>query len=405
MKIAYITTEFPPRIYGGLGVYVDAISRELASMGEKISVVTMGDAELKRREAFKGIEVLREIPLPLGDGLEIFFSPQTLAWGEGMAFLLDFLSFNQLAASRLRDAGPFDLCVAQDWLGLPGAMALKRSGVPMIYHVHGLELGRSENPNLQLVSLERKGASLADAVITVSHAMKEELAGMGVPEEKIHVCHHGIDAKIYDPGRIRKSRLGRLRSSYGLSQEDQVLLFVGRLEPVKGVLQLLQAMPSVLEKHPRVKLLVVGKGSLEDRVRSEAEKLGVKLIPEFLDPDAKAYHYALADLCLFPSLYEPFGIVALEAGAMERPSIVGASGTSGLREIVENPSSPRPTGIHVNPRDPGDIAWGIDLALEDPARLRAWGRNARERVQNLFTMKRAAELTLDIYREVAQSLS
>ena len=81
------------------------------------------------------------------------------------------------------------------------------------------------------------------------------------------------------------------------------------------------------------------------------------------------YHYALADLCVFPSLYEPFGIVALEAAAMGKPAVVGAAGTSGLAEIVENPADSRPTGVHVNARDPGDIAWGINLALEDLERL------------------------------------
>ena len=100
------------------------------------------------------------------------------------------------------------------------------------------------------------------------------------------------------------------------------------------------------------------------------------------------HHYATADLCVFPSLYEPFGIVALEAAAMARPAVVGASGTSGLREIVENPAATKPTGVHVNARDPVDLAWGINLALEDPVRLKAWGKNARVRVLDLFTWRR-----------------
>ncbi len=111
-------------------------------------------------------------------------------------------------------------------------------------------------------------------------------------------------------------------------------------------------------------------------------------------------HYALADLCVFPSHYEPFGIVALEAAAMARPAVVGASGTSGLLEIVENPASKRPTGVHVDGRRPEDIAWGINLALEDRERLKAWGKNARELVLERFTWKKAAEQTLAIYEEV-----
>jgi glycosyltransferase involved in cell wall biosynthesis len=314
------------------------------------------------------------------------------------------MSYNQLAASRLLQESPNDLCVAHDWLGLPGALAVKQKGTAMIYHVHGLEVGRSEHPNPQLVSLERNGAKAADLVITVSEAMTQELVGLGVPSEKIRVCYHGVDSEFFDPSIIDSTKLEKLRKHYGLDVDDIVILFIGRLEPVKGIIQLLQAIPKVLEKHPRVKLLMIGKGSLEELVRSEAEKSGfLTLVTDFIDPEAKAYHYALADLCIFPSLYEPFGIVALEAAAMGKAAVVGASGVSGLREIVENPGTKNPTGVHINPRDPSDIAWGINLALEDSDRLKAWGENARERVQKNFTWRRAAEITLNIYREVAES--
>lgn len=404
MRVAYLTTEFPPRIYGGLGVYVDCISRELVTLEQSVAVYVPGDAALSNHEMAGGVEVFRETPVPMIDGMVPFLSEQTLAWGPGLDLLLDLLSYNQLAASRLLQEGPYELCVAHDWLVLPGALAVKQKGTLMIYHVHGLEVGRSDHPNLQLVSLEKKGAKAADLVITVSEAMKEELADLGVPVEKIRVCYHGVDSEFFDPSRIDASKLEKLRERYGLDVDDIVILFIGRLEPVKGVIQLLQALPKVLEKHPPAKLLIVGKGTLEDLVRSEAEKSGlITLVTDFIDPEAKAYHYALANLCVFPSLYEPFGIVALEAAAMGKVAVVGASGVSGLREIVEHPGTENPTGVHINPRDPGDIAWGINLALEDPERLKEWGKNARERAQKNFTWRRAAQITLNIYREVAES--
>ena len=404
MRVAYLTTEFPPRIYGGLGVYVDCISRELVALEQSVSVFVPGDASLPKHEMAGGVEVFREQPVPMRDGLVPFFSEQTLSWGPGLDLLLDLLSYNQLAASRLLQEGPNDLCVAHDWLGLPGALAVKQKGTPMIYHVHGLEAGRSEQPNPQLVHLEKEGAKAADLVITVSEAMKQELADLGVPAEKIRVCYHGVDSDFFDPSRIDPAKLEQLRENYGLDVDDIVILFIGRLEPVKGVIQLLQAIPKVLEEHPRTKLLMVGKGSLEELVRSWAEKSGfLTLVTDFIDSEAKAYHYALADLCVFPSLYEPFGIVALEAAAMGKAAVVGASGVSGLREIVENPGAKKPTCVHINPRDPGDIAWGINLALEDPERLKEWGKNARDRVQNNFTWRRAAQITLNIYEEVAAS--
>jgi glycogen synthase len=180
------------------------------------------------------------------------------------------------------------------------------------------------------------------------------------------------------------------------------VLFMGRLEPVKGIVQLFSAIPDVLAEHPKFKLLVVGKGSLESWALPEAKRLGcITLVTDFLDAEDKMHHYALADLCVFPSIYEPFGIVALEAAAMGKAAVVGASGTSGLAEIVKNPAAQRPTGVHVNARDSKDIAWGINLALEDMDRLKSWGKNARARALEEFTWRKAAERTMAIYMEVA----
>lgn len=405
MKIAYFSIEFPPRVFGGLGVYADFISRELTSLGNEIVVFTWGDQLLKRRQGRGGVTACREIPLPLKDSIEIFLSHETHAWGEGLDFLYDLLSYNQLAASRFMEEGPFDICAAHDWLGLPGAMAVKRmTGTPLIYHVHSTEIGRSLSPNPQLVSLEIKGASISDAIITVSESMKDLLVGQGFPKEKVYVCHNGVDTKAFSPSSIKPNKLEELRSSYGIGENDCVILFLGRLEPVKGAIQLIQAMPYVLEKNPNSKLIIVGRGTLEESAKKAAEPLGdrVEFNSDFLDLASKVHHYALADLCVFPSLYEPFGIVALEAAAMEKASVVGASGTSGLREIVENPTSTSPTGVHVNPHDPRDIAWGINLALEDKSMLETWGKNARKRCLENFTWSIAAEKTIQIYREVLQ---
>jgi glycosyltransferase involved in cell wall biosynthesis len=402
MRIAYFSTEYPPLIYGGLGVYVDNISRNLASLGQKISVFSWGLDSLPRHENFGGVDVFREPPLPMKEGMEIFLSPETLAWGEGLKFLLDLFSYNQLSLGDLMQEERFHLVVAHDWLGLPGGMGARSMGIPLIYHVHGLETGRSERPNPQLVALERKGAAVADLVITVSEAMKRELATMGVPAEKVRVCYHGVDTEFFDPRLVDPGAIETLRKKYGYAKDDIIVLFVGRLEPVKGIKELFSAMPLILAEYERVKLLVVGKGSLETWARGEVQKQGnIRLVTDFLDAEEKRLHYALSDLCVFPSLYEPFGIVALEAAAMGKPCVVGASGTSGLAEIVQNPGTEKPTGVHVNARDPEDLAWGINLALADMEKLLTWGRNARDRAITEFSWQKAAEKTLEIYEELA----
>ncbi len=404
MKIAFLSLEFPPRIYGGLGVYVDEISRQMAALSQSISVFTPGDGQLPRQEKMEGVEVFRTSPVAIRDGLDIFLSPETLAWGEGLRFLEDLLSINLQSAAGVMEKGPFDICVAHDWLGLWGGMAVKRVGMPLIFHVHGLETGRSESPNQQLLALERKGALEADRIITVSEAMKRQITEMGISGDKIAVCYHGVDSQFFDPQRADALSLKSLKRRYGFADDDIIILFLGRLEPIKGVRQLIEAFPSVLSRHPKARLLLVGRGSLEDWVKQELERLGngnARLVTDFLSPVDKMHHYAMAAICVFPSIYEPFGIVALEAAAMGKAAVVGAAGTSGLAEIVNNPASPKPTGVHVDARRAEDIAWGINLALEDAKRLISWGENARERALVEFTWQRAAEKTLAIYKDVA----
>lgn len=404
MRIAYLSLEYPPRIFGGLGVYVDEMSRGLRALGESVSVFTPGELGLTRYEDRGGVEVFRMSQIAIRDGLEFFLSPQTLAWGSGLTFWQDLLSVNQLSASSIIENGPFDLCVAHDWLGLWGGMALKREGLPMIYHVHGLENGRSVSPNPQIAALEGLGAEQSDLVLTVSEAMKRELLQMGVSSEKVFVCHHGVDSGFFDPEKADPEALAGLRKAYGFSEWDLVILFVGRLEPVKGVRELFASFSRLRRDGRRPRLLIVGRGSLEPELRRQMEgmeKGSVTLVTDFIGPAEKRLHYALADLCVFPSIYEPFGIVALEAAAMGKAAVVGAAGTSGLAEIVNRPGTVHPTGVHVNGSDPSDIAWGINLAFEDLDRLTEWGRNARARALESFTWRRAAERTREIYRRVA----
>lgn len=125
----------------------------------------------------------------------------------------------------------------------------------------------------------------------------------------------------------------------------------------------------------------------------------VSIRGEFLPEKDRILQYAACDIAVFPSLYEPFGIVCTEAMNMAKPVIVGARGTSGLREQVI-PSGPDQSGIHINPYDLLDIAWGINSVLQDPEYARKLGRNARKRVLDQFTWDKSIDQTLGIYEEV-----
>ncbi|MEM3785802.1 MAG: glycosyltransferase family 4 protein, partial [Nitrososphaeria archaeon] len=300
------------------------------------------------------------------------------------------------------DGREFDLIVAHDWLSFIGGIISKRElKLPLVTHFHSTEKGRSMgNGSKTIVELEMMGGKVADKIVTVSNAMLDDLANLDIPREKVQVVYNGVDPKKYDPTAISDDAKLYIRRRYGIKDDEQMILFVGRLVPVKGVDKLIYAMKHVSEKYPKAKLVLVGTSESEAYYSSLISNLClndcVKARFEFIDEEERILHYAACDIAVFPSLYEPFGIVALEAMSMEKPVVVGARGVSGLREIVV-PSGPNQCGVHVNPYDPSDIAWGINVLLEDLERARQFGKNGRRRVLEKFTWDNAVEETIKVY--------
>ncbi len=179
-----------------------------------------------------------------------------------------------------------------------------------------------------------------------------------------------------------------------------MILFLGRLSWVTGGRNLLQAMPSVLREYPNTKLVILGMGEQQNDIVEAAARFGIedKIVYrfDFVPEDERILHYAASDMCVFPSVYEPFGIVSLEAMSMEKPVVVGARGVVGFREQVLS-SGPEQNGVHVNGEDPADIAWGIKEVLKNPEKARNWGENGRKRVLEYFTWRKVAEETAKIY--------
>jgi glycogen(starch) synthase len=139
-------------------------------------------------------------------------------------------------------------------------------------------------------------------------------------------------------------------------------------------------------------------------VQSQKLQDCVKFRSEFVPEEERIAHYAACDVAVFPSLYEPFGIVALEAMSMEKPVVVGATGISGMKEIVI-PNGPEQCGFHVNPNDPVDIAWGVVSAIKDPKRKVELGKMGRKRVLECFTWDVIAKKTIELYQELLESMS
>jgi glycosyltransferase involved in cell wall biosynthesis len=147
----------------------------------------------------------------------------------------------------------------------------------------------------------------------------------------------------------------------------------------------------------------LGRGEEQQDIIEMTTRLGIKENVtcrfEFVPEDERILHYAAADVCIFPSVYEPFGIVSLEAMSMAKPLVVGAQGVVGFREQVIS-SGAEQNGIHVNGEDPMDIAWGIKEVIKDPQRAKTWGENGRKRVLEYFTWKKVAKQTLGVYESL-----
>jgi glycogen(starch) synthase len=415
LKMAVLVYEYPPKIVGGLGTYAAEITRKFVLLDHDVTVFTMNDdtGSLPTRELWRGIEIHRPLHIDVSDSLPDVIAEDVRKWGRGINFFSKLLVYNYLTASKMvnelvRSEGfLFDITIAHDWLSAMGGIAIKRElGMPLAFHVHSTEKGRTMGNGSEVVSnIELRAAQTADIVVTVSNAMRDELIGLGFPAEKIRVVYNGVDPQKYSPNEVSKEKTQEIRAKYGLKDDDLMILFLGRLVWIKGADKLIASMPHVLQKIPNAKLVIVGLGDMQDYLTRLAQNLKiqdqVKFCFEFIPEEDRIAHYAACDVAVFPSVYEPFGIVAIEAMSMEKPVVVGASGVSGMREIVI-PTGPEQCGFHINPNDPTDIAWGIIGSLENADMRRQLGLNGRKRVLKEFTWDEIAKKTIKVYSDLIE---
>ncbi len=413
MKLAVLVYEYPPKIVGGLGTYAAEITRKFVLSDNDVTVFTMNDdaGGLPTREIWRGIEIHRPQHIDISDSLPDVVAEDIRKWGRGIHMFSKIMVYNYLSASKLinelirKESIKYDIVVAHDWLSAIGGMTVKREvGLPFAFHVHSTEKGRTlGNGSETVTNMELHAANAADLIVTVSYAMKEELTQLGFPKEKIQVSYNGVDPQKYNPEAVTGEQIQRVRALYGIRDDEPLILFIGRLVGVKGVDRLIMAMPNILQKIPKAKLVIVGLGDLQEYLANLVKTMRldncVKFRFEFVPEEERIQHYAACDVAVFPSLYEPFGIVVLEAMSMAKPVVVGAAGISGMREIVISCGEEQ-CGYHVNPTNPPDIAWGIVSTLENPDRKKWLGQNGRRRVLSEFTWEKIAEKTLGLYEQI-----
>jgi starch synthase len=398
LRAALFTREFPPNIYGGAGVHVDYLSRELA---KKISVEVHCWGKQNLDEG--ALHVRGQEP----------WSEITLGTQERFKTALEALSLN---LTQVKALAGVDVVHTHTWYAaMAGFLAKKLYRVPFVLTTHSLEPLRAWKSE-QLGSgyamsswMERTAILDADAVIAVSKGTKEDiLRCYPVERDRVHVIHNGIDLHEY-----RKTSENSALTAYGVDPAVPYVLFVGRITRQKGVTHLVDAI-RYMPQNTQVVLCAGAPDTLEiaeemRRKVEDAHRLNPRVIwiERMLTRPETIQLYSHARVFCCPSVYEPFGIINLEAMACEAPVV--ASETGGIKEVVVNgetgflvPLDQDPvTGFALNPdRFARDLAEKIDELLADPEKCRRFGLAGRRRVEEHFSWTAIADQTIDLYRQL-----
>lgn len=387
MRILMLSWEYPPHTVGGMGRHVTELSAALVDRGFDLHVVTPW---LRGGMAYEhnthGVHVHRIETLPM-DGYEFTsFVYQTNH------------SLEQAAHQIAEEAGPFELIHAHDWLTTSVAVGLKHAWHrPMIATIHATERGRQQGhiPSThsdQINSLEWMLSYEAWRLIACSRFMANQIETyFGAPADKIDVIPNGVRMKA-SPFRTERERAAFRRRF--VSDNDRLVFYVGRVVYEKGVHLLIEAWPQVLASIPGTRLVIAGTGDYLERVKQRSRELGISdrvTFAGFVSDADRERLYRVADAAVFPSLYEPFGIVALEAMAAGCPVIVSSSG--GLVEVVRL----HETGLTVYPDSTDSLVWGILHTLQHPDWAQARAQNALREVREDYDWKHVAEATGAVY--------
>jgi len=386
-----LSWEYPPIVAGGLARHVSKLSEALARAGVEVHVLTRGGREATvspTEETVAGVVVHRVPEDPIPCDLDAF-----VAWVEGMN------SHMHAAGRQLGKRLRFDLVHGHDWLVAGAAAALAtRLRRPYLTTIHATEYGRHQgwvdkHPQSYIHGIETWMAGRAERVITCSHYMRGHVADVfAIGEERVTVIPNGIDCADLHPAADPDA----LRARFAAPDERLVLL-VGRLVYEKGFQLALDALPEVIRRSGRVRFLVAGSGTHEAELRKQSARLGLDAHGTFLGwigDDVLHSLYRIADLCVVPSIYEPFGLVALEAMASGCPCIVADTG--GLREVVPNAD----VGLRFRSRNPRALATMMRRVLDDDALRERLVAEASLHVLS-FDWNDVARQTAGVYSELA----
>ena len=406
MNIVILTNEYPPYVYGGAGVHVEYLSRELANMEDHAHVVKIccfGDQHLQEGNfTVEGIA---------SDGQPPAQDPRHQKFLEAMVRDI-------VMAGSVREA---DIVHCHTWYShLAGCLLKPLLGARLVLTTHSLEphrpwkveqLGTAYHASSWV---ERTAYQNADGVIAVSDAMRRDVHALyDVPFEKIHVIHNGIDVHQYKP-----TPNPAVLQSYHIDPTIPFVLFVGRITRQKGIMHLINAIQYM---RPGIQVVLCAGApdtpALGEEMATRVEQAGhessnrIIWVPQMMPREDVIVLYTHASVFVCPSVYEPFGIINLEAMACETPVVASAvggipeavvHGETGLLVPVE-PVSPQDFEPRAPEQFARDLASAVNSLLNDPVTMMAMGKRARERVERYFSWTTIAQQTLGFYRELTKT--
>lgn len=389
MRVLMLAWEYPPHIVGGMGKHVTDLVPALAAEGVEVYLATPLLRGGRARETLpSGAHIVR-VPVPPMEDYEF------------VSFVMQVNREIELTVRTLHQRiGGFDLIHVHDWLGASTGIGLKQSWrVPLLATIHATERGRGRgqlaNANAERINgIEWWLTYEAWRIIICSQFMGRELTTyFHTPADKIDVIPNGVHVSPNPFASDEERHTFRRRFA---ADDEALIFFVGRVVYEKGLGVLMAAWPEVIAKR-KARLIIAGTGDYLDTIRQQARDLGIEksvLFTGFITDADRDRLYHVADVATFPSLYEPFGIVAMEAMAACCPVVVAATG--GLAEVVR----PHGTGITVPPDDVDALTWGILHTLDHADWTTKRALHALEDVTENYNWRRIARDTKAVYERI-----
>ena len=382
MKALMLTREYPPHIYGGAGVVVDQLTQAL-SRRMAVEVRCFGE----------------RVPSAAAPTVRGYMPWERLGAGRDGPRFVPALETLSIDLAMARDPVDADVAHAHTWYAdMAGLLIRMLHRIPLIVTLHSMEPLRPWKADqlgtgyLLSTWIEKTVVEAADRIIAVSGKMREDIQQhFRVDPARVVVIHNGIDPARY-------LRTGQRDALDRLGVREPFVLFVGRITDQKGIFDLLEAVPA-LPSGVQVVLCASAPDTpeIEERLRQRvAGRANLRWIGEMLPVDDVIQLYSHASVFCCPSVYEPFGLINLEAMACETPVV--ASGVGGILEVVDDGV----TGLLVPPRRPDRLAEALTALLVDRGRAQTMGKAGRARVEERFSWTSVAARTESLYSEAIE---